>query len=149
MMNSIEQQINDYLDASEDVMTIHKAPDFSHKIWRRYQQKKNLRHIAVAASITLVCFLLWFVDVPREFDSTHLVAQNQALEIKLAQVSFMSLTDGQQMIMSNWYAELELIDQNIEHQELELFDLNLWSSRTQLLTQMIDFYVHPFEMHEI
>jgi len=148
-MNSIEQQINDYLDASEDVMTIHKAPDLSKKIWRRHQRKTSLRHVAVAASTTLICFLLWFTSTPTEFDSTNLVAQNQALEIKLAQVSFMSLTDDQQVIMSNWYAELELIDQNLEHQELELFDLNLWSSRTQLLTQMIDFYVHPFEMHEI
>ncbi len=148
-MNSIEKQINDYLNASEDVMNIHKAPDLSQRIWKRHQQKKYLRYLTIAASITIVCFSLWLVNIPKGFDSSNLVAQNQALEIKLAQVSFMALTDQQELIMSNWYAELELIDENIEEQNFERLDLNLWSSRTQLLVQMIDFYVHPFEMHEI
>ena len=51
--------------------------------------------------------------------------------------------------MNNWYFELELIDQNIEQQDADFVNPSLWPNRAQLLTQMIDFYLNPYDIYEI
>jgi len=148
-MNNIEQKIYDYLDISEDVMPIYIAPDFSDKIWYRRQYKTITKYLYSLAIICLLSLILWVPAQINNSDINYLVAQNQALEIRLAQVSFMNLSKDQQKTMANWYAELELMDQDIEQQSGRDIDQNLWPNRAKLLTQMIDFYLHPFEMYEI
>jgi len=148
-MVNIEEKIYDYLDISEEIMPIYIAPDFSDKIWYRRQYKTVTKYLYSLASICLLSLILWVPSQINKNNINYLVVQNQALEVRLAQVSFMNLTINQQKTMNNWYAELELIDQDIELQAGKVIDPNLWPNRARLLTLMIDFYLNPFEMYDI
>lgn len=148
-MSTIKQQVYDYLADSEDEMPIYVAPNFSDKIWHQRQNKKSRQYLYSIASICLLILILCIPSKTNSTNTSYLIAQNQALEVRLAQVSFINLTITQQKTMTRWYAELELIDQNIEQQSGDFIDPNLWPDRARLLSQMIDFYLHPFEIYEI
>lgn len=148
-MSSLDQQISNYLEISEEAMTIYSAPNFADKIWYKHKNKKITHYFLIVASVCMISLALWNTNTLKDANTDAIVAQNQALEIRLAQVSFIALTDSQQKIMNNWYFELELIDQNIEQQDADFVNPSLWPNRAQLLTQMIDFYLNPYDIYEI
>ena len=145
----MEQQITDYLAATEETMPLYKAPDMSDTIWQRHQSKKLTKASAIAASICILSLTLWISNSPELQKGPTLIVQNQILELKLAELSSRELSENQQQIVANWQHELELLDQNLEQERDRVLTQNLWSIRNQLLTQMIDFYLQPMDLYEI
>jgi len=158
-MSKLEQQITDYLAVSEETIVTHTAPDLSEKIWKKHQNNKYKKYSAIAASVCVFSLFFWLQQASYSLASPSLIAQSQILELKLEKVSTTQLSDNQQLIIENWQYELELIDESIElqnqktqslnQQENEHIAQNLWANRTQLLTQMIDFYLQPIDLYEI
>jgi hypothetical protein len=158
-MSKLEQQITDYLASSEETIITYTAPDLSEKIWQKHQKSNLSKYSVIAASICLFSLVFWLQQASYSFAPPSLIAQSQSLELKLEKVSATQLSDNQQLIIENWQYELELIDENIELQsqktqslnqkENEHIAQNLWANRTQLLTQMIDFYLQPIDLYEI
>ena len=146
-MSNEEKNLQHYLDATEQKMTIHKAPDFSGAIWKRHQAKKATRNFALAASVSVLCLTVWLQN---SLPSTpSLIAQNQLLERELAKVVDNNLPERQRLIMEGWQYELALIDQDLELYNNNGYDESLWSRRTNLLTKMVEFYVKPIDFYEI
>ena len=146
---SMEQQVTDYLIATEQTMPLYKAPDRQDIIWQRHQSQKLTKASALVASLCVFSFALWFSLANPLSGRPDLIAQNQALELQLAQLSVRTLSEDQQIIMTNWQHELELIDQNLEQERDRVLSQNLWAVRNQLLTQMINFYQQPIDLYEI
>lgn len=145
----MEQQISDYLAATENTMPLYKAPDISEQIWSQHQNRKLTKFSAIAASACILSLTLWMSNTSELNQAPSLITQNQQLEHQLAQLSTRELPANQQMIIDNWQYELELIDQSLEYEHDRILSQDLWSFRNQLLTQMIDFYQKPVDLYEI
>jgi|GEM_PF-1895358 len=146
-MNKLEDAIHKHIDANQDNIITYKAPDLADDIWQQYQQKKQKKHFAVAASVCLLALVLGWQKIPG--GSPDFIAQSYMLEQRLAEVVDNPLSDDHRALMSNWHHELSMIDQSIEEQGPEFADANLWADRASLLTQMIEFYAKPVDFYEI
>lgn len=161
MMNDNKSTI----DQEEDAVKLHRAPDFSNVIWSRHQQKKQFKWLAMAASVALVSWGTWFLNIEtgKNLPSNEwanvsvgnvsteqvVLAKNSHLEQKLAQVSNNTLSNQQRMVMNNWYDELAMVDFSLEQQTQQHFDEKLWNVRTDILLRMIAFYSQPIDVYEL
>jgi len=148
-MNKIEQQINDFLKVTEDEIVNHTAPDLREPIWQQHQQKKMNKYSVIAASMGLLCLTvllhqLFYID-----ETPNVIAENQRLEMRLAKVSTIALSENQQQVINNWQGELELLDQHLESHYNDQQSQKLWVNRTKILTKMINFHMQPIELYEI
>lgn len=157
---------NKLITEQEDTpLELHRAPDFSNAIWARHQQRKKFKWLAMAASVALISFSTWLINIEVGKSSTGdswanvsvdnstveqvVLAKNSHLERKLAQVSNNSLSNQQRMVMNNWYDELAMVDFSLEQQTQQNFDQKLWNIRTEILRQMIAFYRQPIDVYEL
>lgn len=145
----MEQQISDYLAATENTMPLYKAPDISEQIWHQHQNRKLTKFSAIAASVCILSLTFWLSGTPEFNQAPSLITQNQQLEHQLAQLSTRQLPANQQIIIDNWQYELEMLDQSLEYERDRILSQDLWSFRNQLLTQMINFYQKPIDLYEI
>ncbi|MCW8865852.1 MAG: hypothetical protein OQK09_11410 [Colwellia sp.] len=153
-MTNLDEKIIQWVESTEDSIKYFKAPDVSKEIWRRHQLKKYRNYLAIAASACIVMITLWVQQSSMSLKSNSsavqdLLAQNAVLEQQLLGTAKIALSDRQAAIMSDWYHQLAMIDQNIEIQRSDTFDETFWSSRKKLLSKMVDFHTQPFDFYEI
>lgn len=144
---TVQQDVEQHVENAEVVVALNEAPDLSGQIWRRHQQRKWGVRLATAAGIAMLGVVLLLQQV--NLAGSGVIAQNHQLEKKLASFSNTHLTIRQSVLMDNWYHELSLIDEKIEQQGDSDADHSLWLQRSKLLSQMVAFYSHPFEVYEL
>lgn len=153
------------IEKKDTELEVHRAPDFSNEIWLRHQKKKQNKWLAMAASVALFSFGIWFINIEinanlqsenwahvNTFNAVSeqmVLEKNYDLEKKLAQVSKNILSNQQRLVMNNWYNELAMVDFSIEQHNQPNVDENLWNLRRDILLRMIDFYNQPIDVYEI
>lgn len=148
-MTHFEEQLKWRIDTAESSMTIEVAPDLSDVIWQKYSAKKANRIITLAACVSILSFGYWLQLSIHSTQSPSLISQGHQYEQQLIELSNITLSSNHNVVMENWYHELQVIDQIIDQSQGKANTSELWIQRTNLLKTMVEFYAQPVDVYEI
>ncbi|MFT4927863.1 MAG: hypothetical protein ACI8WB_003977 [Phenylobacterium sp.] len=147
-MNNLHKQLKQHIESAPLVMPMHQAPDLAEHIWHSHQTRKKRQWLVTAAGIGML--MVTSVMQLNALSESPLLNQNHQLERQLASMSGVMLSEQQRLVMADWQHELSLIDQSIEQQQsAALVDQKAWALRSNILSKMVEFYIHPSEVYEL
>ncbi|WP_448213622.1 hypothetical protein [Colwellia sp. MEBiC06753] len=149
-MSTFDQELKWRIANAESVMVVVEAPKVAEDIWRKHQIKQLSIFVAVVAFCTAFLLSAWFYNLSQSpFEMPDYIIQSHQYEKQLAKFADVQLSATHSAIMANWYHELSVIDQTLERGKGNLYNMELWQQRTELLKTMVEFYTKPTDLYEI
>lgn len=149
-MSGFDEQLKWRVASAESALEKCSAPELADDIWRLHQLRQMSKMVAIAVFATLVAISFWWyhhgesaMTMPEYITQSHLYEQ------QLAKYADVELSESHSAIMANWHHELSVIDQTLERGKGNLYNVELWQRRTNLLKLMVEFYSRPLDLYEI
>ncbi|NMP31885.1 hypothetical protein HII17_09935 [Thalassotalea sp. M1531] len=149
-MSTFDEQLKWRIETADSAMVLSEAPDFANDIWRRHQVKQLTKVVSVTVCSALIAISGWMYNMSQSpVAMPAYIVQSHQYEQQLANYAQVQLSDTHSAIIANWHHELSVIDQTLERGKGNLYNVELWQRRTNLLKMMVDFYTKPIDLYEI
>lgn len=149
-MTNFKEQLEWRIESADHMLESTEAPLLADEIWRLHQQNKLSQTVGFAVLTVFIAFSLWWYywgQTPMAMPSY--ITESHQYEQQLAQYADVELSERHSAIMANWHHELAVIDQTLERGKGNLYKVELWQRRTNLLKLMVEFYTQPIDLYEI